>query len=872
MNIKDLLFSLLLIILTSCGGSDSNDSADNSESESSYTTQALLGPVVNADVEIYNATDLSAGQLCRSQTDDSADLELAGRISIPADCVDQEGLYLLLVNGGSDIDADDDGVLDEAPTSVNGHFHTILTGAQLISGEAKVTVLTEVAYQNVRYLLASGASQTQILQGLDSSAQFLLKQDLNHDGVIDHLDLDSWHPRLDREMTRPSLEQLQLVIQDIHQNRSTAGNAVKLFDTIEPSVSEFTDLAQVDRVLIGDQRLYAADDMGLSVVDISDPDNLQLMHRVDNITWGDIKGMRLVGDWLYVQNGLNDVYSISLFNISDRDNPVLSGTDIYHPDGFDLNYFTVEGDYGYAALHRVNFPNDYDRISHDFRLDILDLSDPTHPILVSSLDLDTFGSAIAVAGTRLYVGTDVGPYLEPGGLSVIDISNPESPSLISYLELISVTDLQVIGDRGYATASSELSGDANSVITLLDLTDDNAPTVIGSIDTSYEQWDVKQLLIDGEKGYLATSDGISVYDFSLPATPREVDRIITKGATNNLAQSGSIIYALIDGFGLQIFDMSGGSSLEPSPAIVARIDLQDGEEITVSDENRAYLLAGQDYSRRLASLDFSDLQDVKVSSTETLPELYQNPLVVDQILYVTSSFDGLSLFDISDPQAIGLYSHYDQSVIEFGTAIAISGSRAVVGGGKFSEDYTVDSLLAVLDVQQSTDPLLLSQITVHAQPDDIAIKDDVVYVLDSVQGLTTYRISSTNELSKLGSLTATDLYPSGIILSGQYGFISYYGGLISLLDISDPAAPNEILSIDTQGDIADIQLSDNLLYIAGISGNIQVLNVEEPESPKFVGNFHATSQVRAITIINGHLIVVTQDELLVANLPVETVP
>jgi hypothetical protein len=121
-------------------------------------------------------------------------------------------------------------------------------------------------------------------------------------------------------------------------------------------------------------------------------------------------------------------------------------------------------------------------------------------------------------------------------------------------------------------------------------------------------------------------------------------------------------------------------------------------------------------------------------------------------------------------------------------------------------------------------------------------------------------------------LTATDLYPSGIILSGQYGFISYYGGLISLLDISDPAAPNEILSIDTQGDIADIQLSDNLLYIAGISGNIQVLNVEEPESPKFVGNFHAASQVRAITIINGHLIVVTQDDLLVANLPVETVP
>ncbi|MES9862919.1 MAG: hypothetical protein ABW138_18960, partial [Candidatus Thiodiazotropha sp. 4PDIVS1] len=139
------------------------------------------------------------------------------------------------------VDADDDGQLDETPTQVTGRFHTLLTGDQLVSGEAKATVLTEAAYQNVRYLLATKSSQENIIKALDRSTQYLLKQDLNNDGSIDHLDLSVWHPRLDRESTKLSLEQLELLVQDIHQNLSTAQHAVKLFDAIEPSLGECSE-------------------------------------------------------------------------------------------------------------------------------------------------------------------------------------------------------------------------------------------------------------------------------------------------------------------------------------------------------------------------------------------------------------------------------------------------------------------------------------------------------------------------------------------------------------------------------------------------------------------------------------------------------
>ncbi|MES9981281.1 MAG: hypothetical protein ABW107_21415, partial [Candidatus Thiodiazotropha sp. 6PLUC5] len=167
----------------------------------------------------------------------------------------------------------------------------------------------------------------------------------------------------------------------------------------------------------------------------------------------------------------------------------------------------------------------------------------------------------------------------------------------------------------------------------------------------------------------------------------------------------------------------------------------------------------------------------------------------------------------------------------------------------------------------------LSQLAINYQPQHIAIKDDIVFVAGSENSLDTYRISSSNELGELGSLVEPIVNsPLEIILSGQYGYLSQTGGLISVLDISDPSRPSEILSIDVQGDIADIHLSDNLMFIAGIAGNIQVLNVDNPEVPEFVGNFHTSSQVRAVTVLNNHLFTATQDEVLISRLPLEAVP
>ncbi|MEW8624187.1 MAG: hypothetical protein AB2551_00370 [Candidatus Thiodiazotropha sp.] len=872
------LILLLLALITGCG-SDSDSSADdtsgNENSNPSYTSQALLGPVVGAEVQIYNATDLAAGLLCRTETKDSEEIDLAGKIQIPSECIDEDGIYLLLISGGLDIDADDDGEIDQTPTQVNGRFHTLLSGAQLLSGDANATVLTEAAYQNVRYLLAAGATKNQLIQSLDSSAHNLLNQDLNGDLVINHLDLAQWHPRLNRETTKPSLDQLLLVTQAIHQNRATAQHTIKLFDATAPSVSDFTAF-QPERLLLSGQTLYTVDSWGLNLLDISNPDSLRPLGQIANSAHA-VSDMTLVGDRLYVQYGDNPSVDnrVALYDVSDRDNPQLLVEDLYSPQGFDLNKFYVSGDYGFAAVHRVNNPNDYENISHDFQLDILDLSVPEQPGLIATLEIDTFGSAMAVVGDRLYLGTEVGPYLESGSLSVIDISDPASPVRLSQLELNSVLELRVSGNRGYAITGSEISGEATDLITLLDLSNDNNIVVTGSFPTHYQSWTEKQLHIQDGIGYVATPDGVLMIDLSNPENPQQSGRFITKGPVTSVAVSGSNVIAAVKDYGLQIFETSGATVIE-SPAIVDRIDLADVQEIAVDGSGLAFLLAGQDMSRKIVTLDQTNPQERGVTSTEVFPELYQNPLVVDQRLYATSVFNGVTLFDIANPMQVTLDSTFDQSVIEFATAIDASGDRAVVGSGRLSMSGNTgypEFSLTVLNLSQPSDPLLMSQLVVDYQPDDLAIKDDHVYVIGSDQVLNIYRVTVNNELRELSGLYIPPVSgATEILLQGEYGFISRTDNTISVVDISDPSSPTVVVTIDTQGSIGDIHIEDKLLLIAGQAGNLQVLNIENPEAPTFVGNYHTPSPARAVTVINDQVFVAIKNQIVISDLPIHPVP
>ena len=322
---------------------------------------------------------------------------------------------------------------------------------------------------------------------------------------------------------------------------------------------------------------------------------------------------------------------------------------------------------------------------------------------------------------------------------------------------------------------------------------------------------------------------------------------------------------------MQVFDLTtrGGTD---SPAITGRVDLALVKEITPAANHHAYALAGEDLARHVVGLDFSDPLNVGVTTADP-SDLYQHPTIVDQTLFVTSPFSGLNLFDISNPLAVTQHSTYDTSVVTYAFAIAASESRALVGSALDGNMGAIDQSLSLLDIEIPSDPILLTRLPIDYQANYIAIQNNIAYVIGSENQLTSYRISSANELIPLGSMSIPPGFtPKEIIPQGNHAFLSHQHGLVTILDISDPARFREVSSVEAGGLLADIHVADNLLYIAGQAGNLQVLNVELPGMPEFVGYYRTPSSARAVMVQGEHIYLATQDAVLISEIPFNRVP
>ncbi len=114
-------------------------------------------------------------------------------------------LYLVTASGGLDYDYDHDGVRDSVPTPIAGSWHMRVTGAQLKSHFAKLSLLTEADYQLAdpsggdfafvgacdRLIPIEDCLSDLDFRGVDSSARQLVT-DVDRDGRVTSDDLLRW--------------------------------------------------------------------------------------------------------------------------------------------------------------------------------------------------------------------------------------------------------------------------------------------------------------------------------------------------------------------------------------------------------------------------------------------------------------------------------------------------------------------------------------------------------------------------------------------------------------------------------------------------------------------------------------------------------
>jgi len=265
------------------------------------------------------------------------------------------------------------------------------------------------------------------------------------------------------------------------------GSGLQVIDVADPSTPVMLGsvdtpgakdaLADPAGLVVADNVAYVADfGDGLQVIDVSDPANPVIIGSVD--TPGYAKDVAMAGAVIYVADGFSS--TLQVVNVNDPANPgIIGSVEISgHADGV-----AVTDGKAFVA---------------GFDIKVVDVSDPTNPQKIGSVALPTSAKSLTVLGDRVYVTTST-VHTDDGIIQsafvVVDVSKPTLPEIIGSVELPDVSsEVIVIGAMAY------LSGYGG--ILAIAIGDGANPRIMGSVDTPGA---AKGLTVLGDKAYVLDS-------------------------------------------------------------------------------------------------------------------------------------------------------------------------------------------------------------------------------------------------------------------------------------------------------------------------------------------------------------------------------
>lgn len=203
-----VLMIIILFLINACGssgGSGNSDSAD--DSFGALHANVVMGPVVGATVRLAPLEDRN-NFFTTGTTEDADDLNAAGGIVI--DAIPEAYLDTPLfvhVSGGTDIDADDDGVRDPETTENGIVLEFAIPTATDLSGLTLNTVFnplllfaSDYVFQNIDSGYEPSVENVKIV--LRRVARAILSADIDGDGAINWQDIICFHPLEDQSKCR----------------------------------------------------------------------------------------------------------------------------------------------------------------------------------------------------------------------------------------------------------------------------------------------------------------------------------------------------------------------------------------------------------------------------------------------------------------------------------------------------------------------------------------------------------------------------------------------------------------------------------------------------------------------------------------------
>jgi hypothetical protein len=450
-------------------------------------------------------------------------------------------------------------------------------------------------------------------------------------------------------------------------------------------------------------------------------------------------------------------------------------------------------------------------------MDILDISDPTHPTLTGKVTLAGNAQDIAIAYPYAYV-------VAGGGLWIIDVSDPHTPATVGY----------------YTHTFDPLSDETVE-----------APVAV-AVDGNY-------VYVTFGGGWYGEFGSLRVVDVSDLTQPVEVGAYISPAAANDIVLSEGYAYLAIHGYGLRVLDVSNPT--QPMEVGVYDSPYQVGDKIAKTGD--IIVLAGYQWLQTVIVSDPS--APIEAGSLN----VNANGLAVDANYVYYTNTNQLWILDISNPYNIAFFNSYDYFKDE-PHGVAIQGGFA----------FVADNLLGLRVINTTTDELtevgffdmpdrFQNMVTegnyaylIH--PTDIEYSNDRASIWDIANPAMPREISSYDLQG----------FNHAMALSGSNLFITD-GYVIRVVDYSNPISPTQISLFDPVWHMRGIAIEGHYAYVMSFDDQwsnvgLRVVDISDPTNLVEVGFYRIDEPIYGpmyfFLVSNGFAYIFHYDKMDIVNL------
>lgn len=252
---------------------------------------------------------------------------------------------------------------------------------------------------------------------------------------------------------------------------------------------------------------------------------------------------------------------------------------------------------------------------------------------------------------------------------------------------------------------------------------------------------------------------------------------------------------------------------------MSSLELPNGRAFDVKVVGDYAYLANDEFYMGLTVIDISSPFDPNITGY-TRAGKYPSALdVIYPFAYVMDGYR-LYLFDVSDP-CNPLQISYSDSLGKgaYGIDVDIIGPKRIAFAGALAPSSKIPlfkevSTLYIMDVTSPLNIKVLSKLELLVTDSvlDVNVEGSIAFVSVMGKGVILIDVSNVFSPRFITTFKANIQRGSQVVLSGDYLYISDYGGGLQVLDIRDISSPKRIHFDWYQDDLDDISLDNNIKY------------------------------------------------------------